>query len=119
MMTAKEIRMCAVQAERFLLDRGDPLAGDDWAMMQVVRAYLAEHPADDDEPATCSWWESVSGGKVWCDSIAITGGGAGGPVYTLWINDKPFIANPTRGQVRIVCRARGIALRQSEASHAD
>jgi len=38
--TLTELRDMARQIEADLLEHGDPFSGDDWAMMQVVRAYL-------------------------------------------------------------------------------
>ncbi len=49
-MTTEELRACADQAEQYLLSLGDPCDGDDWALMQVVRAWKAANPEDDDAP---------------------------------------------------------------------
>ena len=43
MLTEDELRACAIQAEAWLSD-GDPFDGNQWSAMQVVRAWLAEHP---------------------------------------------------------------------------
>lgn len=43
MLTEDELRCLATQAEAWLLD-GDPFDGDQWAAMQVIRAWMAEHP---------------------------------------------------------------------------
>ena len=42
----EEMRKMALEQEKNLIDHGDALNGDDWAMMQIVRAYLAEHPEE-------------------------------------------------------------------------
>jgi hypothetical protein len=64
-MTPSDLRVCALQVEESLLETGDPFSGDDWSAMQVVRAYLAEHPADDDEPITAKWLESCGFRLSW------------------------------------------------------
>jgi hypothetical protein len=66
-VTTVELRSMAIQAEEGLLLAGDPLSGDDYAAMQVVRAYLAEHPADDGVPAERTWMEAR--GWVWSDFL--------------------------------------------------
>jgi hypothetical protein len=58
-LTAADLRDCATDIVNRLEEVGDPFAGDDWSMMQVARAYLAEHPADEDEPVTAEWLQSM------------------------------------------------------------
>jgi hypothetical protein len=58
-LTAADLRDCATDIVTRLEEVGDPFVGDDWSMMQVARAYLAEHPADEDEPADHEWMESM------------------------------------------------------------
>jgi hypothetical protein len=39
-VTTEELRTIALDLEKRLLESGDPLSGDDWGLMQVVRGYL-------------------------------------------------------------------------------
>lgn len=87
--------------------RWDALADD---IVQSARAVLAEHPADDGEPVTDEWLESIGhptppeppqrGGHRWM-VLVVDGKGSS---YRL-----PNAA--TRGDVRRLCRALGVTLR--------
>ena len=45
MFSNDDITQMATDIENSLLEKGDPFSGDDYAMMQVARAWLNEHPA--------------------------------------------------------------------------
>lgn len=40
-MSDEEMTEVLVRYERLLLEQGDPLCGDDWEMMQIVRGFSA------------------------------------------------------------------------------
>lgn len=71
----------------------------------VAQAYLAEHPADSNEPATPEWWESVKpeGEKI----IQIHAIGCG---TLLAFGGKCVCDCPTRRQVRCLAEACGVKL---------
>lgn len=91
---------------------------------QFLNLIIADHPADDDEPITAEWLESV--GFVYHDL------GSDSPYewyqhpsrLILWdFNEEYWICNQldqgsvrmdfkTRGQVRLLCRALGIELKE-------
>jgi len=54
-LSTKEIREIAEDVQVKLLDTGDPFSGDDWNLMQLVRSYLIQNPADDEEAITVEW----------------------------------------------------------------
>lgn len=129
-MTEAELRMCAVDCEKWLIERGDPLCGDDWAMMQVVRAYLAEHPADDDMPVTTDWvmslgftnWEGSDSEFEWADhwfGLARRNYGDGPEWLAYYLTADGFDGSesylshvPTRGHVRRLCAALNRPLKE-------
>lgn len=99
-------------------------------MNKLACAYLAEHPADEDEPVTSEWIRSVAAvyweaGKesYWpghelrfSEKIGDNPGG-----FYIW-NEGPhshsqkpsYMPIKTRGQVRLLCRALGIELKESK-----
>lgn len=87
-----------------------------WA---VVKAYLAEHLADDAEPVTAEWL----GGKevVWQseeNTVSFYTGFAFGDPVGRWcacINGAPYsqaVRVPTRGHVRRLCDVLGVPLKE-------
>lgn len=90
-------------------------------METLANAYLAEHPADDDEPVTEEWWDNTLGGRHVCIQYSNFG---------LWLDTRygnvkvelyaesaaldsdcfvlTLLVKPTRGDVRRLCRALGI-----------
>jgi hypothetical protein len=95
----------------------------------LADAYLAEHPADDDEPVTEEWLRAV-GFVTHRQGVAIDMGlrSRGGPwlyfaccpglVNPDWMfDDGRLLAAPdlnTRGHVRRLCEALGVPLRAGE-----
>lgn len=85
-------------------------------------AHLATSPADSDKSVTREWLHSVGFTTyIHWPSIELHDGkyllewrGAG-----LWIENVPLVLATTRGAVRNLCRALGIPLKESEATHAD
>lgn len=93
----------------------------------IVTAYLAEHPADEDEPITeewlrgvgfsiCAHWGAMAIGDS--DQIALEWD------YGKWLirwrrpsdrltTDIPIPAPKTRSDLRLLCRALGITLEES------
>lgn len=103
MLTTKEIRIMAQDCLRWLLEEGDPLSGDDWSMVQVCRAYLAEHPDDEHEPwgPLEATYRLQSGEEI----EVRTWNGPGETVVNDVIIDANLpkvvlLENPTKGQVR-------------------
>lgn len=104
-------------SDRFSMDDGIVMLG---AGHQLAVAYLAEHPADDDEPLTdeslraigfeldkdAPSWAVVIGKKP--HRVRITF--AGQPC--LRIEEMEIKVNPTRGDIRLLCRALGIELKE-------
>ena len=107
-------------------DRAYPDTNDGWCDCDadakiIADAYLAEHPADDDEPASEAWltsvkWEAV--GNTWyCMSAK-----EGQPIL-MWVRVDGSLRiaglkeasriNATRGDVRLLCRALGIELTET------
>lgn len=105
-------------------------------MRLLARAYLAEHPADDAEPVTAEWLRSVGFCREMqpasSNNLTIRHGSA---IVTRWMNSDnvprwsvrmyadetpdwvpPCIQPKTRGDVRRLCKALGIELK--EATHA-
>jgi hypothetical protein len=96
-----------------------------WAREKCLAAYLAEHPADDNEPVTRDWLIALGFHSVfrtlrldvngrtriemWCDD--------NGKAGCICVNDcKISNDKATRGDVRRLCRALGISLKeQSDA----
>jgi hypothetical protein len=125
MLTTEELRACAIQAQEALHETGDPHNGDDWATMQVVKAWLADHPADDDEPVTTEWLAAVG--------ITEDEGRANGDIYVCaWVGrwqhgrveiligkhwDQTYIPGgmtpQTRGEFRRLCAALGVPLTEA------
>lgn len=114
-LKSDELRVLADQAIDALHETGDPFSGDDWAVMQVVRAFRDEHPDDEDEPLTEEWFKEQ--GAVWKER------GYGrwvlGPfqwyecrAYTCAMIDGPdkCVEVHTRGQLRKAMEAFGMPL---------
>lgn len=92
---------------------------------ELAVAYLAEHPADDDEPVTEEWFRREIGqGSLVCDDeyFAITFRilkQQSGTERTVWfeaidVDDQRSLLVrefSTRGQVRLLCKALGIESR--------
>lgn len=90
------------------------------SIRELCRFYLREHPSDDSEPVTEEWLRAVgfrlmSGWPVWFfrESIEIRIRSE----HDSEANPAPFlriagqrIFNPTRGDVRRLCAALGVAL---------
>lgn len=80
----------------------------------LAEAYLAEHPADDDEPLSQEWLSSVSRGvfgKVAFVSYELLDDAS---VWRMLGDDRGwylFTSVKTRGDVRRLCRALGIELK--------
>jgi len=74
----------------------------------VAQAYLAEHPADSNEPATPEWWESVKpeGG----DAMQVFNIGK----TMLSFGGRCVCHDPTRRQVRCLAEACGVVLREGK-----
>lgn len=104
----------------------DYLVHDD-DLADLARAYLAEHPADDGEPVSEAWLESVglvSDGPPNPTYTAESKGSRGGPVCTLnvelWMGCDGFSVGTvyreliptadTRGEFRALCRVLRIPL---------
>ena len=85
----------------------------------VSQAYLAEHPADDDEPVTEEWLLSV--GFVHDATHVVlrnwgpqrNGNIQAYPNGKWWLNGTAMIQMKTRGQVRRLCAALGIGLKEA------
>lgn len=93
--------------------------------IKVAYLWLSEHPADDDEPVTEEWLQKV----IAPDRTARLGGGFSVTFYATqtptlsyynsgiggWYDDSSDIDVPkasTRGDVRRLCRALGIELKE-------
>lgn len=95
----------------------------------LSEAYLAEHPADDGEPVTEEWlkstigWIPVDGGTdgyIGVDKIIFCKGSEN--VYSAWLQTsnhyydmRRIVRVYTRGDVRLLCRALGITLKEGGA----
>ena len=97
------------------------------AAIEAAEKYLAEHPADDDEPVTVEWLESVGFRKTSSTDEALGGPShhinyvtkwvAFGPGISEWYvteyGNSVFLPTPkTRRDVRRLCKALGIELKQ-------
>lgn len=93
----------------------------------VVKAYLAEHQSEDDEPVTESWLSSI-GFRV-CEHCLLADSCGVGPIYTLeldlnggcdgatiWQGDFciSILMPETRGAVRRLCAALGVELKEQQ-----
>lgn len=81
----------------------------DNAGVMLAKAYLTEHLLDDDEPVTEEWLETIGfdhgylDADYWvieCRKLALR------------LNSYPVKENPTRGDVRRLCKALGIELKE-------
>lgn len=91
--------------------------------LAIVEAYLAENPADSDEPITEEWLRTFSEMEVattkrlayivtWCGLLSIEWCPQCGDMPPLLCLDKRVLReNPTRGQLRLLARALGIPLK--------
>lgn len=139
-MTTDELRAAA--------DRCRGLEGPGWVdvenappecvadLLTLARGWLAEHPADDSEPVTMTWLESVgfyrpmqvAAGALMATEACVEGGNATRlpvvgvefprgrrpdvvPVWRVWVYGHPrdFSYCPTRGHVRRLLQALGAA----------
>lgn len=108
------------------MSSGEYQSAKTWtAFYALVRAYLAEHPADEDEPADHDWLISVGfiaiGDADDCPArVAIKGNGQmvtvliGLDVSDLVLNCMGISEDPTRGDVRRLCKALGIEMGEGE-----
>lgn len=89
--------------------------------LELANAYLAEHPADEDEPVTEEWLRAIGFNDdkefpgyvillTECGYIECIGfdGGVEWMLFGNELNPGP----QTRGQVRLLCRALGIELKE-------
>ena len=86
-------------------------------LVDLARAYLDEHPADDDVPVDEKWLHSVvtrptRGGFEFGNQIRIVGNDEIG--YSLYLHDVMEMRNPTRGDVRLLCKALKIPMNDPE-----
>lgn len=132
-MTTEEIRQIASSIERRLIESGDPFSGDDWGMMQVARAYLAEHPPDDGQKTTEEWLEIVGlplatpgYGIRLTEVLSLWDSSIG---WSLYFHDgdgdafmldgeksgpRAIVNAGTRGRVRSICKTLNIPLKESK-----
>ena len=92
---------------------------DDTAAGRLAKAYLADHPADDDEPVTEEWLCSV-GAKKDDVSVFFPSPIQGVPAIEFskeqaWLTNEDYagveIKLKTRGDVRRLCAALGIEMK--------
>jgi hypothetical protein len=83
----------------------------------VGRAWLADHPADDEEPAIWPWLGEVGFREFGGPSIlSLRGwrlevcGGTGGT--SLWLNNMPICDDPTRGDIRRLAKVIDAELKE-------
>jgi hypothetical protein len=92
----------------------------------LAKAYLAEHPADDEEPVTPDMMlEWGFGDSIYyrsekrfeiCDSVRVMFEACEGPKCwkaSVWIGRYTTIDNPTCGDVRRLARALGVTLKET------
>jgi len=108
-MTSEELRAAA---ERFIeWDRRGVIQSADGAA--VCRAYLAEHPADDGEPVTAEWMKACGWEGSYVGVFGIQG------LAGFWDNGELHLSKPyslpaaTRGQLRRLCAALGVPLKET------
>lgn len=127
---SSDLREAAERLRRFALDLleihgdGPYRTGAAQRAVELARAYLAEHPADEDEPADILWMagllqeaagnfryqrQFVIRGPVYVHVAACEGGWR----YELWCRDEKIKDAPTRGDVRRLCLALGIPLKET------
>ena len=124
-----ERRKAAERCRRELIDSWSDTAvkGPTYTqLLAVLDAYLAEHPADDDDPLTAEWLTTAGGqvgedGRWW-----FYGGGRDvaltyhdnrecGDVYRLaTCGGLPRAEVSTRGQLRRLCDSLGMKLKESK-----
>jgi len=114
---AERLRACNYESD-WDLDGASFQQISDW--QALAKAYLAEHPADDGEAVTVEWLESIgwledqTGWPAIClretSEWGISWRGHG-----IWLTPMsvPLYRAPTRGDVRRLCRALGIALKET------
>jgi len=110
--------LAVVRAGRELSSAGMRLLADE---------YIADHPADDDETVTESWvCESFAFGDtsyannqkryvIFGDGLRLIAFATHGPKcwdWSLWCGKMKVKDDPTRGDVRLLCRALGIELKE-------
>lgn len=118
-------------AERFreyerLADAGEGLQDyeqidDD--IIDLARAYLASSLADDGEPLTMDWWKSLnSNSRFLCKqryTLQVEDDGSFQMDADVWLEECMLFSIPlphvqTRGDVRRLCAALGIELKEKE-----
>lgn len=91
-------------------DNGEQLQQD---MMEIADAYLAEHPADDDEPITNEWLTSFGRHFEFNGHELAINSDGGVELWTHWGGESVVIDLcdvATRGDVRRLLRGLGIKL---------
>lgn len=106
------------QLENFLCGGGNSKA---WKFAQsLVKIILADHPADEDEPVTEAWLISIGFVRhetgVGCWNIYLDGMNfCGHRKQWAWPTVGPWKNGPrTRGEVRRICAALGIQLKENK-----
>lgn len=84
-------------------DGQSPKSKWEWDSFRCVQAYLAEHPADDMEPATHEWLDAVGVADVDIDGA--------------WVRrcaefEDGICGKWTRGDVRRLCAALGVIVKE-------
>ncbi len=120
-LTNEDLRELARQCVEWLKENGDTFDGDEWAMMQVARAYLAEHPDDEDEPLTEEWWKEVFpfSKEESCVHCYFNLGLTNEYRFRYFDVDGSEAIIPidgTRGHVRRLCKELGFPLRENEVN---
>lgn len=119
---AERIRKVRAGADPWQVYDGKPGSGSETDEDAIVSAYLAEHPADSDQPAAWPWLGNlgfVDTGDVsrltpncwtidWTIDVTSNPGGS-----VLWLNDTPVTDDPTRGHVRRLLAALGVPLKET------
>lgn len=131
LMKAKQLRQAA---EYFAAKEGpcfccDGLICDECRASILAKAWLADHPADEDEPATPTWMEDDLGiGDSFnfrmekryelCNGVRVMFFACEGPRLwrsELWVGNKSLRKDLSRGDVRRLLAALGIDLKQPGA----
>lgn len=123
-LNALEMIRDMVDGKLDLANESDECLNDIWIAAQIA---LREHPADDDETVTESWvCESFAFGDtsyannqkryvIFGDGLRLIAFATHGPKcwdWSLWCGKMKVKDDPTRGDVRRLCRALGIELKE-------
>ncbi len=120
-LTPAELYEMATRIERDLIANGDPLSGADWEVMQVVRAWLVEHSADDGETVTPRWLQSIgfrnpsiAASACWDSPDPNERVRLRTNENRVWVcggnHETVVLTSPTRGEIRRLCAALRIEL---------